>query len=130
MNTVTKIFIGVIATAVVFFYAGVKYNESHATPAPIARSGRSGGGAGGNFGGGAGGAGGGFVAGTILSIDAQSITVSVMGGGSKVIFVGSSTPVEKAVSGTFADLTTGENVTVTGSMNSDGSYSARSIQIR
>jgi len=125
--------IGGIVVLGIVFYGGLAYGKSHATTStPVA----------GQFGGagsfrgargGAGGAGaaaGGFIAGQIVSKDATSITVSIISGGSKIIFFDSGTKISKTVAGTSGDLTAGTNVMITGATNSDGSVNATSVQIR
>ncbi len=83
--------------------------------------------------------GGGFTAGEIISKDANSITVKILnndptatttGSGSKIIFIDPSTTVSKMASGSLTDLTTGTQVSVTGTPNPDGSVTAKSVQIR
>ena len=74
--------------------------------------------------------GGGMIVGTVLSKDATTITITLPDGGSKIVFVSTSTPITKSVSGVSSDITTGENIVVTGTTNTDGSVSAQSIQIR
>lgn len=73
---------------------------------------------------------GGFTAGTILSKDATSITVSLMGGGSKIIFLDANTKISKQAEGSVADLTAGAQVSVMGAANTDGSINAMTVQIR
>jgi hypothetical protein len=74
--------------------------------------------------------GGGFNAGTVVSKDAQSMTLKAADGSSKVIFFSSSTTVDKSVVGTPSDLQKGDIITVQGTTNSDGSVTATNIQIR
>lgn len=92
----------------------------------------------------AGRAGGGFISGQVISQDSQSITVSVPAqqnpsggqntagqtGGSKIVFLSSSTQIIKTVEGSTNDISVGSNLTITGTANSDGSITAQSIQIR
>ena len=131
-----------IVVAIVFggggFYGGMTYAKS-ASPA-------RGQFAGGNFAGRAGGAGGfrasqnGGVFGTIISKDANSITVQLGGPnatstngndtGSKIVLFDAKTQVGKFVTGSASDLSVGQGVMVAGTPNSDGSVTAQMIQIR
>jgi hypothetical protein len=69
------------------------------------------------------------VVGEIISSDANSITVKMMDGSTKIVVVGGSTSINKAATGTIADLKTGETVAVFGTQNQDGSVTAQNVQI-
>ncbi|HBW74172.1 MAG: hypothetical protein UX10_C0004G0032 [Candidatus Magasanikbacteria bacterium GW2011_GWA2_45_39] len=126
------------------FFAGMKYSQNKQSGANIAnfanlspeeRQARrvqmvSGGQNGGARSGRAGGATGGFISGDILSKDDKSITVKLRDGGSKIVFLSQITQIMKSVEGLVGDLTEGEQVSVSGAANSDGSVNAQSIQIR
>lgn len=95
--------------------------------------------AGGEFGQGAGraarGGGGGLVTGTVASMSEGSMTVNVSNRqgesqGSKIIFITPETQVGKFMQGTSTDLSSGTNVMITGTTNSDGSVTATNVQIR
>ena len=106
------------------FYGGTLYGKSHAKPASFAggsfqtRINRTG--ANGSN----------FISGNIISADSTSITVQVANNGSKIIFYSPATQIEKTISGTPDDLTSGTSVVVSGTTNSDGSVTANSIQLR
>lgn len=71
-----------------------------------------------------------FVAGEIIAADAAGITVKSADGGSKIIFISDSTKITKTSEGSLKDLVLQEQIMVNGTVNSDGSISAESIQIR
>jgi len=140
----------VVVTVVVgagAFYGGMRYGEGkppspeaametlrNLTPEQAAQMFRSGGGFPGMGGfrrnGGTGGGAGGFVTGDIVAKDAQSITVKLPDGSTKIVFYSDSTTISRSAPGSAADLNTGTGVTVTGTPNSDGSVTAQRIQIR
>lgn len=71
-----------------------------------------------------------MTAGEILSNDGTSITIKMADGSTKIVLVSPSTQVMKMAAGSLSDLSTGTNVSVVGSANSDGSVTATSVQIR
>jgi hypothetical protein len=133
MNKNQKI-IGVIVLCLVVagisFYGGVKYDSSKNSASQLAN--RAGFGQNGGTRGGARGGvnAGGFVSGQILSMDSTTMTVKLNGGGSKIVFYSPATTVAKTVNGAITDVTTGSQVTVIGTPNSDGSINATSVQLR
>lgn len=138
-----KMFVPVVLITLIVsggaFYGGMKYGQSKS---PLTFRGMMNGangfpGGGGRNGfrgnggmGGPQGAGAGLVMGEVLSKDDTSITVKLRDGGSKIIFFSNSTQVMKTVEASAKDLVAGQQITATGSSNSDGSTNAQSIQIR
>lgn len=132
MKMSSKQIIGVIIALVVVgglsFYGGTKYAAGTTT---AARSGQFAG----RFGG-AGGTGSstrstaGLAMGQIISIDPTGITIQLANGGSRIILTSDSTPILESVEASSSDLQVGQSVVVQGTVNSDGSETAQSIQVR
>jgi hypothetical protein len=133
--------IGILLLSGAVFYGGMMYGESKTgalTAASLQGFPRSGqqqlrNSTGGGFGtrnAGNPGQSGGFTSGQVISIDNQGITVQLRDGSSKIILVPSSTSIVKSISGTASDLKQGEDVSVNGTLNSDGSITAQMVQIR
>ena len=125
--------VGLVVVLCVVFYGGMVYGKSQIPARGTQAFGQNGAtGARGTRGMG------GFTTGKIISKDANSITVqlitggsgSTTQGGSKIIFLSTSTTITKSVNGTIADLAIGTQVSVTGTANTDGSENAQSVQIR
>jgi hypothetical protein len=117
------------------FYAGTKYRQNRN---PVSAFNRNTGGQEGTRAGGAG-----FVSGEIISKDDKSVTVKIpvrqnsagqniagQDGGSKIVLFSDSTQIMKSVAGSTSDLKVGENITVSGAANQDGSVTAQTIQLR
>ena len=125
--SVVFIAVAVIAGA---FYAGIKYGQSSQISVPTGFSQRTGGQFGsttargnrGNFGG--------SISGQILSVDANTLTITDQTGGSRIVFFGASTTVSHMTSANLKDLIVGSNVSVNGATNADNSINAQMIQIR
>ena len=124
-----NIVIAVVVTAIVAGSAGYWYGGNRAQASATAlragrfiQAGQGGTGPRGGFSG--------AVNGDVLSVDSQGFTVSIQGGGSKVVIVPASTTVMKSTVGALSDVSVGTHVTVLGPANSDGSVTAQSIQIR
>jgi hypothetical protein len=114
------------------FYGGMLYGKPQAGTRGIGsfQRGANGGMPGTGIGGAFGGANGGLIAGQIISKDSQNITVALRNGSStKIVFFSGSTQIMKSASGTVDDLKDGEEITVIGTTNPDGSITAQSIQI-
>ncbi len=71
----------------------------------------------------------GGVEGSILSVDATSMTVKLADGSTKIIIFSGSTTYSNTTVAAQSDLKTGSTVAVFGSTNSDGSVTATNVQI-
>jgi len=142
-KTITIIVAAALLVAGGAFYGGMKYGQSN-PPAGGALGNfanlrnlssqerqQMGAGMAGSFGSRAGNqSGAGFVNGDIIAKDNQSITVKMRDNSSKIIFYSGTTEISKFASGASGDLEVGKTVTINGTVNSDGSLTAQSIQVR
>jgi len=79
---------------------------------------------------GIGGAGSNFLSGEVIAKDEQSLTLKIPDGGSKIVFFSTSTQISKMTDGSINDIEIGKQIMVSGSQNSDGSYTANTITIQ
>ncbi|MCL4389972.1 MAG: DUF5666 domain-containing protein [Patescibacteria group bacterium] len=110
------------------FFAGMKYQQSkqpsfnfqqnNGATRGLFRSGANGAGANASA-----------VTGNIISASADSITVQLADGSSKIVLISPSTTLEKGATASASDLQTGERVAAFGTTNSDGSVTATNVQI-
>ena len=137
MNRTIQIIVSVVVLVIVAggsFYGGMLYGQSES------RSGRT---AGARFAGGAnggtpgfgvqGGTGGqgrqGGVFGQITEVGASYIVITDNNGKQTKVMVTDTTLIEKNASVKLTDLATGDTVIISGSAGSDGTYTARSVQV-
>lgn len=71
----------------------------------------------------------GLLRGEITAKDDQGITLKLPDGGSKIIFFSDSTEIAKTTEGTTGDLEVGKEVMVSGDQGSEGTITAKKIQI-
>ncbi len=131
---VAPLVIGALVLIAGAFYGGMRYQQAKAPAMGATRLGAGPGGAGafqGRRGGAAGAPNGvGLLAGEVLTKDANSLTLKLRDGGSRIVFYSSSTRVSKMADGNIADVSTGTTVSVNGAANQDGSVTAEMIQLR
>jgi hypothetical protein len=77
----------------------------------------------------AGRAGAGLTTGSIVSKDDTSITIQLADGNTQIVYFSDSTTISETKEATSDSLAEGEDVTVMGSSNSDGSLTATTIQV-
>jgi uncharacterized protein YpmB len=128
------ILIGIIIIVLVgagSFYGGMKYGQSRNPFANFSRQNfLAGQGQQSGQGNGTRRTGSNFLSGEVVSKDQQSLTVKMPDNSSKIVFFSASTTVSQMAQGSSNDIGVGEQITVTGQQNSDGSYTAQTIQIR
>jgi len=135
-----KIILIIIALAIIgggAFYGGMKYGQSKSPSlknlqnlSPEQRQQLLQGNIGGSLQKGTGrGVGANFLSGEVISKDEQSLTLKMSDGGSKIIFFSDSTQISKTTEGKIEDIEVGKQIMVSGNQNSDGSYTAKTIQL-
>ncbi len=137
MNKIIPSIVGItIVVGGISFYAGMHYAKNGSvgksgfdSQANVnqGRFGQPGAGRGRAFGGGVSG---GLTNGEIMSKDDKTITIKMRDGSSKIIFFSNATKIEKPAIAQVSDLVAGQQVMVMGDANSDGSLTAKSIQVR
>ncbi len=126
-NKTTQIIIALILVGV-SFYGGMKYQSSKNPRGNFMMAGNFNGEQMGGRGGVRGSTG--MIIGNIISKDSNGITVQMRDGGSKIVLITNETQVMKTTTGTKEDLSVGKEISGTGAVNSDGSITATSIQLR
>lgn len=146
MNNALKIIVGAVVVLVIAagsFYGGMVYGKNQATTSrtmtlpngqQVPFNGTPGGAQGFRGQGQNGGPGGfgeqaGMTFGTIESVDGNVVTITTRDGAKKTVNVTDTTLIEKNASVSVSDLATGDTVIVSGSDNTDGSITARSVQV-
>ena len=121
----------VIVVAAAAFFGGMKYQQTQAVTNSngnqYMQNGLNQGGQNGRFRG-RGGIGRGAV-GEIISQDANSVTIKLQDGSSKIVNITGSTTYSKTATASKSDLQTGTRIAVFGTNNSDGSITAQNVQI-
>ena len=119
-----------IVVAVVAFFGGMKYDQSSAKTGNnmSQQSGYSGAGGFRRFGSN-GQNNANVVRGQVVSSDANSITVKLSDGSSKIINISGNTMFVKSSKASQSDVQSGQTVAAFGMANSDGSIDAQSVQI-
>ncbi len=70
-----------------------------------------------------------FLNGEVIDKDEQSLTLKLSDGGSKIVFLSDSTEISKTIKGLIDDVEIGKQIMISGEQNSDGSYTAKTIQL-
>jgi len=72
---------------------------------------------------------GGFLSGEITAKSDNSLTVKTANGSSKIILISNESKISKAADASVSDLNSGTQILVTGTSNTDGTLTAKTIQI-
>ena len=66
--------------------------------------------------------------GTVVKVEGNVVTLNTLTG-TVIVNIGNSTSIQKMAEGSLADISPGENITVSGNKNAGGSIQARSVTI-
>ncbi|MCL5676101.1 MAG: DUF5666 domain-containing protein [Patescibacteria group bacterium] len=126
----TTVLVAVIV-AVLGFFGGIKYQQMQRTNLGFGNGQFQGGSAGQSGGRQFNRNGNGFrpVVGQIISSDANSITVKLQDGSSRIVLLSGTTKIDKTSPAAKSDLTVGQTVSAFGTVNPDGSMTAENIQL-
>jgi hypothetical protein len=69
------------------------------------------------------------LSGEVIAKDEQSLTLKAQDGSSKIVFFSDSTTISKMTEGSINNIEIGKQIMVGGEQNSDGSYTAKTIQL-
>lgn len=131
-NNLTMTIIVAVVFAAVGFYGGTMYQKNQVSTT-ASMNGFAGGAGGSRFAGGSGAfgrrGGGGQTVGTVLTQDANSMTVKLADGSSKIVLLSNATVFSKSSPATAADIKVGDRVAVFGAANSDGSVNATNVSL-
>ncbi len=120
----------IVVVGVGAFFGGLAIGKSSSVGALRSRAAAFGNGTGAFAARGGQGSGVGVLSGSVLSLSAQSLTLQDRSGSSHVVFYSTSTDISKPTAVPASDIQTGDSVTVMGTANPDGSFTAQSIDIR
>ncbi len=70
------------------------------------------------------------LSGEVIAKDEQSLTLKAQDDSSKIVFFSDSTKILKTIEGSVDDIGIGKQIMISGTQNSDGSYTAQTIQER
>ena len=120
--------IAIIVAAGAGFFGGMQYQKMAGAKIAINQAANRGNFTGARAGARTGANGAGFTSGQILSKTDNSLTIKLTAGGSEIVFLAPSSQIMRSSTTTIANLNIGDNVMITGTANSDGTITARTIQ--
>jgi hypothetical protein len=126
-KTLPILIIAIIIAGGAGFYGGMQYQKGVKTT--VAAGANRAGFTGARTGSRTGAAGAGIANGQILAKTDTSLTIKLASGGSEIVFLAPSSQIMQSSTTTLSNLSVGQNVMVSGTTNSDGSVTARTVQV-